>query len=546
MTLLSLISLITHPQADQAPITEFYNTFRRYPPNNKQWWIAKYQVTDGGHKQGDFNPDLLSKFYFGNTKAPRGHYVVEAFNVDRSAVSGVQGLPVERTSQRPVTTAFFSGRIWYGVGSIVYFSQVLDTKGKVGNCYQEADPTSEDINGVIATDGGVIPIPEMHQVVRIVPMGAGVVVFGTNGVWNITGTQAGFSATDISVSKLSPIGTESPNSIVETDTQIFYFSKVGIQVIGVQNGGLLYSGFQQSNITLTTIQTFFNEEIPESAKVNVKGFYDPATNTIQWLFKSTDVINNYFYDRVLTLDLTLESFFPWTVSSTSDRPYIVGGFVTPRLNQVKGEIKIIDETGTQVLDEIAENVIEEEFTVEVRPTFLKYLVAVPTSAGFKFTFGSFKNTNYADWALFSDDGVGYKYTSFLETGYELLGDAMRDKQARYVFCYFSKAEETFIPNGSGDLVGDRPSSCKFQIKWDWADTTSSNKWSTKIEAYRYNKNLIPDNDTLEFDTGFPVVVTKNKVRGNGKSIQFRFENSDIGTGFNLLGWSAAYSGNTQP
>ena len=39
---------------------------------------------------------------------------------------------------------------------------------------------------------------------------------------------------------------------------------------------------------------------------------------------------------------------------------------------------------------------------------------------------------------------------------------------------------------------------------------------------------------------FPVVVTKNKIRGIGRALQFRFECSEIGKNFDLLGWSVQY------
>jgi hypothetical protein len=131
-----------------------------------------------------------------------------------------------------------------------------------------------------------------------------------------------------------------------------------------------------------------------------------------------------------------------------------------------------------------------------------------------------------DWSTF--DGVGKEYESFIETGYELMNDAMRDKQAVYVFCHFRREDE---------------SQCDFTAKWDWATNRDSNRWTTTINAYRERNRPINSTANLE---SFSVVTTKNKVRGSGKAIQFRFGTNEAGKNFELLGWSVAYVGNTQP
>lgn len=504
--------LSTYLEAGEVPISTYFTDISRYPSNNKQWWLGK-------DTSGVFTPALLNKFAFGNNRSPRGHYIVNAFYTDRTAMSGVPGLAVESTAERPPTVAFFSGRVWYACNSTVYFSQVLDNKGKAGFCYQEADPTSEDIPDLVATDGGVVPIPESGRIVRIMPSGGGMIIFATNGLWYISGTQAGFSAVDISTSKISPVGTESPNSVVDVNGQIFWWSKIGIQAMAQKSGmfGVIDGVFDKTNITEDTIQTFFTHEITDEAKQYVKGLYDPVTNTVQWLYKSADVTQKYFYNRILNYDVTLTAFYPWSVSNNG--PYITGSFLTQSINE------IVDDS------------------TPIRESFFKYFVASPVASSFGFTFALFNNTNFADWQKF--DNVGVAYNSYVETGYELLEDAMREKQALWVVPMFRRTESLYVASGE-DYTVDKPSSCMFQVKWDWASSSASNKWSTKREAYRFVRLPNFSEDNLAFDTGFPVVVTKQKVRGSGRAIQFRFESARIGYDFDLLGWSVAYSGNTQP
>jgi hypothetical protein len=493
----------------------YYNRWSRYPANNKQWWIAKDPQTNA------FDPSIFSTFYFGNNRSPRGHYIVEAFNQDRSAVSGVTGIAVETTKARPASIAFFAGRIWYVCGNSVYYSQVLDTKGKAGFCYTEGDPTAEDINEIIPTDGGVIQIPEMSKGVRLVPSGNGVVVFGLNGIWFVAGTQAGFTATDISISKISPLGVISATSVVEADTMIFWWSKVGIQGMSPKSGmfGPVEGVFDKTNITEQSIQTFYADKIPESRKPYAKGNYDQATNTVQWLYSSDVDAPLYSYNRVLNLDLTLQAFYPWSIDETVG-PLLTGVFNTPKTNAV---------THTAI-----------------RPTFSKYLCFHSVGSGnYKLTFGHFYNNQFVDWKTFN--GTGVAYNSYIETGFELFEDAMRSKQTNVVYTYFRRTEENYVDDGNGDYTVDYPSSCMFRLKWDWSNSQASGKWTAPVEAYRFRRVLpFVDESDLTFDSGYPIVVSRHKVRGVGKALQFRFESDEIGKDFDLLGWAINVSGNTNP
>ena len=48
-----------------------------------------------------------------------------------------------------------------------------------------------------------------------------------------------------------------------------------------------------------------------------------------------------------------------------------------------------------------------------------------------------------------------------------------------------------------------------------------------------------------YDNGYPVVVTKNKVRGRGKVVSFKFSTSAT-KDCQLLGWAVNYLGVTKP
>lgn len=506
-----------------SPVFTYKNKIGRFPGNNKQWWVAKADADDKekGVKAGDFLPELLQTFYSGNNRAPRGHYILNQFHKDRSAVSGVAGIPIEDNNERPNSVTFFSGRAWFGCQSSVYYSQILDSTSaaKAGLCYQEADPTAEDISDLIASDGGVVPIPEADHIEALFPIGNGVMIFAQNGVWFVSGGDQAFSALNISVSKVSPIGTKSPSSIVEYDGTIFWWSEIGIQAIQQASGqfGPVPGRFGNTNIAEQTIQSFYNE-IGATSKHLAKGMLDARNNVIYWLYSSSDNFV-YEYDSVLIYDITLQAFYPWKFSQINGGPRINGLFVDTGYLE-SGFEDTITNNNILVTDKSLP-VVNTLTDISIRPSALYYLTQVP---GKGLTVSAPVSFSYTDWQAWN--GVGANYDSYVITGYELMNDAMRDKQVVYLFSHFRYTE--------GE-DGSNPSSCTFTARWDWAGDRNTKKWSTAVEAYRPRTINLTD-----------VVVSKNKVRGNGKSIQFKFGTSEPGKTFDLLGWSVAYSGNTQP
>jgi hypothetical protein len=486
------------------PVIQYFNIVGRYPANNQQWWLARSEIDDSTRnlKVGDFMPELLQKLYMGNLHAPRGHYILNAFNKDRSLISGVPSIPAEVINDRPSTISFFSGRAWFGCESTVYFSQILTDKTKAGMCYMDSDPTSENISDPLATDGGVIPIPEAYKIIRMVPHGGAMLVFARNGVWAITGTAAGFSALDISVNKVSPIGCQSPMSVVETDTAVFWWSDVGI--MGVQQDKNAYSpiaSFSKTNVSEETIQAYYNA-ILDPARVSVKAVYDPKSNCIYWLYREDAGDNSY--DKVLILDITLGSFYPWKFSA-SVGPSVKGIYISNRNNTYT-------------------------IPTDLEPSQVEYI----SVNGSEIRVCQTRSGNFVDW--YSYDNVGVTYDSYMEAGYELFEDAMRKKNITYLFSYLTRTG-TDVISGQPDF----PSSCYLQVKWEWSSSQSSNKWTTPVQLYRPGRLLL---DTA--DTGFHMAVTKNKIRGNGKAIQFRFGTSEAGKNFDLIGWATAVSGNPIP
>ena len=508
------------------PIFRFKNVIGRYPGNNKQWWVARAEADDPDKniKAGDFLPEVLDRLFSGNNRAPRGHYILNAFRKDRSLVSGVSDLGVDDSQGRPETVAFFSGRAWYGAGSTVYFSQILDNKDadKAGLCFQEADPTAEDISDLIQSDGGVVPIPEIDRITRLMPLANGVLVFALNGVWFISGGDSAFAATGIAVDKVSSIGTKSPLAATEVDGTLFWWSDTGIQAMQQATGqfGPIPGKFGNTNISEQTIQTLYNQ-IPELGKICAKVEFDPRNNRLLWLYNDK-YSGKYRYNKCLLFDLTLQAFFLWEFGDITDGPVVTGIYNNVNETFSESSETVLADGDTVEVDSGDEVIVEGDF-ITYAPSSIEYTVNVPAEG---MVFSETEDASFADWASF--DGIGIGYESFVETGYELNNDTMRDKQAVYVFVHFRQEDN---------------SSCKMTTKWDWCTSRTSNRWSTEVEAYRARIRPNPTTADLE---AFEVVTSKNKVRGNGKAVQFKFGTDEIGKNFQLLGWAVAFSGNTKP
>lgn len=499
-------------------ITTYHTDVGRYPSNSKLWWWAQ-------KASYNIDPLALTNLPAGNITAPKGHYLVNAFYIDRSAVSAITGLTVESESERPTTVAYFAGRVWWGFKSTVYFSRVLTPNKyyKANFCCMEADPTSQKISDLVATDGGTILIPDIGTISKIYPVGSGMLVFGSNGVWFIQGGSGAFSATDFSVSKMSPVGMDAPLSVVEVDSQIFWMSYLGIQGMSQKNGifGPIQGNFDKLSITQNTIQSFYVENIPGSIRKDVKAVYDPSSNTIQWLYRSSGLAANK-YDKALNLSLTFQAFYPWSFSSISGTsPVIIGVFspITPTL-VTKGSA--------------------------TRPTQITYITAVPSGSNYNLALSQITDTTFADYRQFNS--VGAAYSSYLESGFEILQDAERKKWLPYLFTYLRQTETGFTTPDSGiTYTPANTSSCMMTVKWNWTDSATANRWTTPREIYVISRYPFLDSGALTtFDNGESMVQRKNKIRGSGKALQFRFEGSEIGKDFDLYGWATEYSGNPVP
>jgi hypothetical protein len=561
----------------------YYSKEFEYPADNQNPHLAK-------NSEDRFSVPTLKAIDFGNTPAPKGRYVINLFNRGESrdelitnemarffGLTTVTGkprwvaftlkhinegpyvpMPLDRTDGGVTVVGSFAGRIFYAgftgetiggdqrsplLSTMVTFSRLAHTEQDLGKCYSEADPTSEDFSDVIDTDGGLIQIPEMGQCIKMVSLGRGLLLFSNNGVWEISGGESNFTATDFQVSRITEIGALSPNSIIEAEGSVYYWAKGGIYQLASDAVGQL----APQNISETTIQTLFNG-IPSLNKQYVSGAYDPVAKKLQWLYSddatlSPDGILTQ-YNKLLTLDLVLGSFSVKTFGSlATNSPVVTALAITPET--IAGELLSAVTVGVdKVTENLAAEVVINATYAQNSVTRTKYLTLLPNTAPAtsKFTFSHEQDSDFLDWK--AADSVGIDAPAFMEAGYEILQDTQRDKYIQYLTTHFNRTDTNFTTTDGLNYTSDTPSGCLMEVKYGFTDSSSSGKWTAPTQAYRLNRNFIidPFGDGL-FDYGYNVVSTKHKVRGRGKAVRVKFS-TEPGKDCQLLGWGAQYTGLT--
>jgi hypothetical protein len=537
-----------------------------YPGNDKFFLFGFMPGADSSNvpipNVRHWNPvNIVNNYnaYTGNTKPPKGHFILNPFDRDRDNPTGrltswlsSGSIPRPIDKNRPTAVAFYAGRVWYTGTETnwvsatdspnnhnVFFSQILTDLKKASNCFQDGDPTAEDANELLSNDGGIIRIPEVGSVKRLQVIQQYLVVYADNGVWTISGdVDSGFRADNFQVRRISEIGVLSPQSVVNVEGKALFWSDGGIYVLATDELGVL----QIQNITESTIQTYFNS-IPYQARKYSWGNYDPFQRKVQWLFTDDSEFDGgtdrFKYNSILEFDTVLQAFNKHKISeASSSTPYLSGFIQTPSSVRAVFTLNVTDQNGDLVVDASGETVTVDRTssTQDATSSNTFYLTLVPDGSNYRYTFSKFKNLSFVDWQTF--DGVGANYISYLETGVELFGDMVREKRAHRLWMYFARTETGYEVASLNNWDFQNPSGCYVSTRWDFSGSGSSGKWSPRKQMYRLPPSYhTPEGgDTENFDFGFDVIVAEDSLRGSGKGVSLYIE-SEAGKDMVLLGWA---------
>lgn len=500
-------------------ISTFLTDIGKYPSNADIWWEFK-------DTSSVYNPttSVVNSIALGNSPAPQGHFILDAFAQSHDTAFGaVVGLQ-DTTADffRPSAVAFFAGRVfysgtpWNGFSQNIYFSQIITSLGtnvptQMGNngnyntfgaCFQQNDPTSEQNFDLLPIDGGVVRIPEAGIIYKLWPLQGALIVFASNGIWSLTGTQSGlgFTADNYSVNKISSVRTISYTSFVDVMGYPMFWTHEGIYSLTVDTTANVSSGgFVVKSLTDQTILQFF-QAIPGLSKLYARGTYDPFQYQVKWIYSSTapgseDALNSY--DSVLTFNTLTGSFSPWSVP-----------------------------TDNNVLREIFTTISTNPSVNSYRTKYV-YSFIVASQLFFGFADETPNASVYQDWITTATGPEDY--VSSFDTAYKIFGQADKRVTENWLTIYFSnQALDQADPSNPTTIV----SSAQVRNKWD------------------YSLNLIPvkwDSQQLcqVIDNSYSTAIRRLRMRGRGRVFQLNFT-SDGSYPMNVEGWSMSQTVNPRP
>jgi hypothetical protein len=504
---------------------------RKYDAQNAGWNVGNGSPStltkrlthpwfSGKNENGAYSSSEWELIYGGTSLTGNGHYLLDFFNKVRPYV----GTEAETSRFRCVES--FAGRIFYAglessknAGTIL-FSKLVDTINDLGRCHQQNDPTSENMSDLLATDGGEIKIPDAIKIQRLYAYQSSLFVFAENGVWQITGVDGIFSASQYSVNRVSRVGLLQPETFVSADGTPFWWSRFGIHTL--QSDPVSLQGSEQ-NLTIPTIQTFW-DNISTDAKLKVTAAYDSINKRIYWAYPDDGETVSSKLNNFLILDIPLQSFFPWKVADqASSTSSVVGLSFYSGFGAKNLELDVTANNGADDVVQGSDDIVSLQVST-FNTGDPAIVLLVRDGATNKLTMGGFTGTDFLDWG-------DTDYTSFAETGYDFIGDLVTKKNAPYIVVYSRLTEEGFTGNENIGYESIRPSSLKVSTAWDFKDT-----FGTSQQAYRLKHPVVVNPSNLS-DFNYPedVVTTRLKVLGHGRSVRIRYE-SEAGKDFLLLGW----------
>lgn len=365
------------------PIKTYKDRLGTWPKLSENFYISR---SGGGQNAGDqlaFNPYNYAIDVGGTGWPSVGKYIVDVDGFERSATGSYIDNNIETyiLSEGMSKIAFYAGRLWYysegdyssivssgkpkspvSNEGVVYFSQTLERDiTNASKCYQENDPTAEDVNQLLATDGGSLAIKEVGAVKALIPLGTSLFVVSDQGVWRITGTDFNtFTADAYTVDKITDKGVLSEKGVAVSRDTIYMFSEDGIYAIRSQ-GQVGEVGYE--DISTPLIKNFFYD-LPKKAAENVVVRFDRDKNLLFCLLAMPanleEEVPESFYKRNLNMAIIFNSdlgaYYKYHISLPEGYGVLdaVYGLGSEKINL---EELVVDSNGEEYVNSSGENFI---------------------------------------------------------------------------------------------------------------------------------------------------------------------------------------------
>lgn len=525
------------------------------------------------------------------------------------------------TKERPTATAWYAGRVWMAgtrfskLADKILFSQTATNRQELGNYYQFNDPTNDDLNQLVATDGGVLQLSDIGNVQGLLPYQNVLLVLCDNGVWEISGGRGMFAPDNFFIRKVTDAKCISPWGFVEAEGRVFFLGPEGIFTIQPdQYTSVLYA----TSITEQSIQSEWLSVSSAQQRI-AKMVYD-AVNKQVWVLTDVPIRvsgvvpgpvrhqRSFLIGHNGSVFTELSGDVPeddnravfWSTSSTG--PWVqhswdawsnTGIAITPSSAVPPGTVwwKVRTRSGVESApfqgtvsaqtvtiptppfnpgEDGTDDVTILAMTLDGPPPYqypsaLTYDIRL--NAWHKFQFPRTTSSGVISDVFTTRDTADcgtFRNLKFLVLGYpEMLvcdlcsgpetSDLYTDWDGTEVEAFllmgadgignwhsFRQAPVVHVHSYATDLAPNvNESSILMRARWDWTDNVYTGKWGSEQQVHRRSRPFVPMYSS-GWDDGYPVVVTRNKVRGRGRALQLVFR-SEEGHDAHLLGYAIRYA-----
>ena len=497
----------------------------------------------------------------------------------------------------PTTVDFFAGRAWYSgdpkFPNNVYYSQVLVNDGDLEKFHQFADPFDTDDPAIVADDGGVIAFQGAGLVRRLLTLGTSIFVCSNTGIFQVTGPQAAFKATDFTTFAVLKDGIDGPENVVAVDDEFVIFGQDTVWRSTIQSALAITASGQASfkSLSENRVESLYTS-IPTGSKRAARALYNPSERRIYYFYNktSTDFDNSYssleqpgyttnclildtrFQDDILPTEqqqklrrTTKGAFFTYEFAdgANSEKPYIACPFIAPDVPPVDeavvaGGVIIVDDAtpGVEIVASGAPDPKDVVLGIAMRRDETDPNLSIEAA------FATLNTSVLNDWS--SSATYAISYSSPIFSGIQTGGDALHNKSLTYLHLVFERVEGGVLDNSGVDLT---PGGCFMAISWDYATTVGApghtNFYNQVTSGGGVNNVTSGSGTHLTYAidpkrqvyiparftntlagsgaTDYSHVYYKHRVRGRGKAFQVLFTN-DADKDYNLIGWTEQFHG----
>jgi len=496
----------------------------------------------------------------------------------------------------PSTVAFFASRAWYAgdpkYPNDTYFSQIVVKDADLEKYHQFADPFNATDPDLVADDGGVIQVQGAGLVKRLLALGTSLFICSNTGIWQVTGPNNSFKATDFSVYKVLSDGITGPENVVAVDDEFLVFGRSTIWRSTIQTSIAVTTSGQATfkSLSQDRVETRYSA-IPQASKEAARAIYNASERRVYYFHNHTltdfdsshnnnkqpgyshniMVVDTRFQEDILeTQQRSPEdikrsvkgAFFVYELADGANdgKAYIAAPFVAKDIPV--NDNPVVDEDGVGVVNGAGVDVVAAA-AEQAKDVVLFLGMSRSTTAGvttIKNAFGSFNTANTKDFD--SDTANAASYNSIINAGIQVMGDALHKKAATYIYLVFKKVESGTLDSSGMDT---NRGGCLMATAWDYSTANANPNYSgfttnvvdgsgvpvvtgagVNVEVTDPKRQIyFPDRYTLSLagsgGDGSDHVWYKHRLRGRGNALQIIFKN-DLDKDYHLIGWVQQFYG----